>query len=235
MKLTHQQVDQLYLFTRQHYVEYYDLQTELVDHLANAIEIEWQQNPNLTFDEVLNKEFKKFGIFGFVDVVQKRQAALGKKYNSLVWEHFKEFFGIPKILLTLAMTVLLFTVLKLSLYQDLIITGLYFILTIFTFYEMIKSWKQRNKKKKSQEKRWLFEEIINQYGTFSGEILLPFNVLLQIYNRIDIYVTKDYFLLGLSVVFVVFSIVLFIIFKIIPSKAEAYLKQTYPEYKLENL
>jgi hypothetical protein len=235
MKLTAQQIDQLYLFTRQHYVEYYDLQTELVDHLANAIETEWQQNPKLTFDEVLNKEFKKFGVFGFMDVVESRQAALGKKYNSLVWEHFKEFFGIPKTLLTLAMTVLLFTVLKLSLYQDLIITGLYFILTIFTFYEMIKSWKQRNKKKKSQEKRWLFEEIINQYGTFSGAILLPFNVLLQIYNRIDIYVTNDYFLLGLSVVFVVFSIALFIIFKIIPSKAEAYLKQTYPEYKLENL
>jgi hypothetical protein len=235
MKLTAQQIDQLYLFTRQHYVEYYDLQTELVDHLANAIETEWQQNPKLTFDEVLNKEFKKFGVFGFMDVVESRQAALGKKYNSLVWEHFKEFFGIPKTLLTLAMTVLLFTVLKLSLYQDLIITGLYFILTIFTFYEMIKSWKQRNKKKKSQEKRWLFEEIINQYGTFSGAILLPFNVLLQIYNRIDIYVTNDYFLLGLSVIFVVFSIALFIIFKIVPSKAEAYLKQTYPEYKLENL
>ena len=45
MKLTPQQIDQLYLFTRQHYVEYYDLQTELVDHLANAIETEWQQNP----------------------------------------------------------------------------------------------------------------------------------------------------------------------------------------------
>jgi hypothetical protein len=28
---------------------------------------------------------------------------------------------------------------------------------------------------------------------------------------------------------------IFIVLKIIPSKAEAYLKQTYPEYKLENL
>ena len=34
-KLTSEQIDQLYLFTRQHFVEYYDLQTELVDHLAH--------------------------------------------------------------------------------------------------------------------------------------------------------------------------------------------------------
>ena len=45
MKLTTEQIDQLYRFTRQHYVEWYDLQTELVDHLANAIEEQWQENP----------------------------------------------------------------------------------------------------------------------------------------------------------------------------------------------
>jgi hypothetical protein len=235
MKLTSQQIDQLYLFTHQHYVEYYDLQTELVDHLANSIETEWQQNPKLTFDEVLIKEFKKFGIFGFMDVVESRQAALGKKYNRIVWEHFKGFFGIPKIVLTLAMTVLLFTVLKVSLYRDWIIIGLYLLLISFAFYEMIKSRKQRNHKKKSKEKRWLFEEIINQYGTFSGAILLPFNIMLQLINHVDSFLTNDYFLLGLSVVFIVLTIALFIIFKIIPSKSKTYLEQTYPEYKLQNL
>lgn len=235
MKLTIEQIDQLYQFTRQHYVEYYDLQTELVDHLANAIEAEWETNPELSFDEVLNQEFKKFGVFGFMDVVEKRQEALNKRYNKIVWQHFKAFFGIPKIVLTVAMTVLLFTVLKISLYEDRIIIGLYLILISFTFYEMIKSRKQRNQKEKLQEKKWLFEEIINQYGTFSGAILLPFNILLQLFDPIDSFLTNDYFLLGISVVFVLFSIALFIIFKIIPSKAEAYLKQTYPEYKLENL
>jgi cytochrome c biogenesis protein CcdA len=211
------------------------LQTELVDHLANAIEAEWETNPELSFDEVLNQEFKKFGVFGFMDVVEKRQEALNKRYNKIVWQHFKAFFGIPKIVLTVAMTVLLFTVLKISLYEDRIIIGLYLILISFTFYEMIKSRKQRNQKEKLQEKKWLFEEIINQYGTFSGAILLPFNILLQLFDPIDSFLTNDYFLLGISVVFVLFSIALFIIFKIIPSKAEAYLKQTYPEYKLENL
>lgn len=53
MKLNAEQVERLYAFTRQHYVEYYDLQTELVDHLANAIEEQWQKNPKLSFDAAL--------------------------------------------------------------------------------------------------------------------------------------------------------------------------------------
>ncbi len=36
-KLSENQIQQLYKFTEQHYVEWYDVQTELVDHLANGI------------------------------------------------------------------------------------------------------------------------------------------------------------------------------------------------------
>ena len=78
MKLSAEQIERLYQFTRQHYVEYYDLQTELVDHLANAIEEQWQKNPKLSFEEALQIEFKKFGVFGFMEVVEKRQVALNK-------------------------------------------------------------------------------------------------------------------------------------------------------------
>ena len=49
MKLTNQQIEQLFTFTRQHYVEYYDLQSELVDHLANAIEEQWKEKSQTFF------------------------------------------------------------------------------------------------------------------------------------------------------------------------------------------
>ena len=103
-----------------------------------------------------------------MDVVEKRQAVLGKKYNSLVWKHFKDFFGVPKIVLTIAMTLLLFCILKISLCNEWILTGLYFMLVAFSFYKIFKSYKTQKIKKKKNEKRWLFEEIINQYGSFSG-------------------------------------------------------------------
>ena len=233
MKINTSQIDQLFIFTQQHYVEYYDLQSELVDHLANSIEEQWQENPNRSFEEALHIEFSKFGVFGFMDVVEKRQLALGKKYNGLVWQHFKDFFGIPKIILTIAMTLLLFSIIKLSIYKEWIIVGFYILLVGFTFYQMFKNQKTRKENKKLNEKRWLFEEIINQYGTFSATIILPLNLLLQLIN--DNFLTNDYWMLGISFLFILFSLVLFIVFKIIPAKASFYLEQTYPGYKLEKL
>ena len=235
MKLTTEQIDQLYLFTRQHYVEYYDLQSELVDHLANAIEAQIELSPKLTFDEALQIEFKKFGVFGFMDVLEKRQAVLGKKYNSLVWEHFKDFFGIPKIVLTIAMTLVLFCILKITSFNEWILVGLYFILVVFSFYAIFKSYKTQKNKKKKNEKRWLFEEIINQYGSFSGAIIFPFNYFLRIFNQSEKYLDNDIWILSLSFFLVVITLVLFIVYKIIPSKATQYLEATYPEYKLENV
>ena len=70
MKINIEQTNRLYEFTRQHYVEYYDLQTELVDHLANSIETQWQENPKIDFEDALKVEFKKFGVFGFSDSFQ---------------------------------------------------------------------------------------------------------------------------------------------------------------------
>ncbi len=235
MKLTNQQIDQLFTFTRQHYVEWYDLQSELVDHLAYAIETQWQENPKFTFDQALNIEFKKFGVFGFMDVVEKRQVVLSKKYNRLVWEHFKDFFGVPKIVLIIAMTLALFSILKISHYSQWIFTGLYLILILLTFYGLIKNKIVKKRKEKTNQKKWLFEEIINQYGGFLVAIIIPINIFKRIFFHSDKYIGNDYYILGLSFFFVLLAIVIFIIFKIIPSKAEDYLLATYPEYKLEKL
>ncbi|MFV8368823.1 hypothetical protein [Flavobacterium sp. LB2R40] len=235
MKLTAQQIDHLYLFTRQHYVEYYDLQTELVDHLANAIETEWQQNPKLTFDEVLNKEFRKFGVFGFMDVVESRQAVLHKKYNRLVFQHFKTFFKLPKILLTIVMTFLLFNILKTSIYNDYIFIAICMSYFGFIFHEFYKNKKIKKTQKETNKKKWLFEEIINQYGVSSGAFSVPFYFFIQISSRAERYLVNEYWIFSVSFMIVLFGILNYILFRVIPSKAEAYLKQTYPEYKLENL
>ena len=73
MKLTETNIEDLYKFTRQHYVYFYDVQTELVDHLANDIENIWIEKPNLSFEQARDTSFKKFGIFGFMDVIESRQ------------------------------------------------------------------------------------------------------------------------------------------------------------------
>ena len=49
MKLTETHIKELYTFTRQHYVYFYDVQTELVDHLANDIENIWIRKTKFIF------------------------------------------------------------------------------------------------------------------------------------------------------------------------------------------
>jgi hypothetical protein len=231
MKLTTQQIDQLYLFTRQHFVEWYDLQSELVDHLANAIETQWQENPNLTFDQALNIEFKKFGVFGFMDVIEKRQSILSKKYNHLVFNHFKEFFRLPKIILTLAITFLLFNILRFNFFNEFIFIGISIFYLGFLMIEFFKNNKIKKAKQKANQKKWLFEEIINQYGSFSGALSMPFYILIQFSTHAERYMVSDYWYFMVSFMIVIMAIINYILFRIIPRKAKVHLLETYPEYK----
>ena len=60
MTLSKEQIENLYAFTRKHFVEYYDLQTELVDHMANDIEVILEKDSSLNFEQAREKAFKKF-------------------------------------------------------------------------------------------------------------------------------------------------------------------------------
>ena len=100
MELTTKNIEQLYKFTKDHFVDWYDLQTELVDHLANDIEEIWKKNPSISFETARDISFKKFGIFGFGDIVEQKQNALSKHYWKEVLKEFVQFFRLPKIILT---------------------------------------------------------------------------------------------------------------------------------------
>lgn len=228
MKLSKEQIDRLYEFTRQHYVYWYDLQTELVDHMANSIETQWQQNPKVNFEDALKVEFKKFGVFGFMDVVEKRQAALEKKYNRIIWKHFKEFFTIPKIFLTITLILGLFWFFKLVFFYEIFTVALVviFLLTIVALIFERKKFKKRTKK---TGKKWMFEEIISGYGSFSAILMLPIHVFNGFSNGNDI-LPNDYVLFGISLILISIFLSSYIVIVIIPSKAEEYLKETYPEY-----
>ena len=228
MKLTTEQIERLYQFTRQHFVEWYDLQTELVDHLANSIETQWAENPKIAFEEALKIEFKKFGVFGFMDVVEKRQAALGKKYNHLIWKHFKEFFTIPKIFLTTALVVGLFLFFKLVYFYEIftiVVCAIFLLMIPALIYEH----KKRKKRFKKTGKKWMFEEIISGYGSFSGILMFPIQFF-NIFSNPNNSLPNDYALFGISLFLISLFLSSYIVVFVIPSKAEHYLKETYPEY-----
>jgi len=228
MKLSDEQIERLYQFTRQHYVEYYDLQTELVDHLANAIEEQWQQNPKLSFENALQIEFKKFGVFGFMDVVEQRQSALNKKYNKLVLNELKTFFSVPKIIGTISAVGIVFYLLK-YLQESLFIVQTLFFFLIISYFIGISILLRRNKiRRKQNGKKWLLKEIIYGYSSTAGLINIP----IQFAIHIDDAKYNDGFLILVSFLLIILALTEYVMLILIPSKAEDFLKQTYPEYKM---
>ncbi len=156
MKLTNQHIQNLYKFTRQHYVYHYDVQTELVDHLANDIEETWGENPNTSFEKARDTSFKKFGVFGFMDVIEAKQKQMSKKYWKILLRFIKEWFTVPKIVITISIFLSFCLVLQLP-YSNYIIMAIILGLVI---YEMIKTTILRKKHKekiKNKEKIFLLE------------------------------------------------------------------------------
>lgn len=230
MKLTPNQIDQLYNFTRQHYVEYYDLQTELVDHLANAIEEQWQENSKLSFNDALTIEFKKFGVFGFMDVVNERIIALRKKYNTLIWRHFKEFFKLPKVIITISLIILFLKTAITVEYKSTFIFGFFLLLFIFIISKNILIQKRQKEKFLNTNKKWLFEEMIFNFSSAIIFCQIPV-ILINLSNHIG-KTEKGYDIFYIILCLILITSILFsyVILFVIPAKAEEYLKQTYPEY-----
>jgi hypothetical protein len=97
MKLSAEEIQQLFVFTEKKYVRYYDLQMELVDHLALSIEELMCRDKKLSFEEALQKVYSNFGIFGFAKVVQEKEQQVYKKSKRLLYAEIRKFFRWPEI------------------------------------------------------------------------------------------------------------------------------------------
>lgn len=100
MKLSKEHIERLFEFVESKYVEYYDVQVEIVDHLATAIEEKTEEDPDKKFEEALNEVYRSFGVMGFSSLLEDKQDAMSKERMRLWWHEFKTWFSWPKIALT---------------------------------------------------------------------------------------------------------------------------------------
>ncbi|HUH26068.1 MAG TPA: hypothetical protein VLY87_05540 [Flavobacterium sp.] len=162
-KLTSEQIDQLFAFTQKHYVEHYDIQVELVDHLANSIEEQWSENPTISFDDALHIEFKKFGVFGFTGLVEQKQAELYKYYKKLIWKQVLQFISIPKVVLTVCLYFVLFSLIKYFQSSSEAILGILVFLSVFyMIFDGFRFSRQMKKNQKNHQKKWLLQSVANR-------------------------------------------------------------------------
>ncbi len=227
MKLTEPQIEQLYSFTQKHYVDWYDVQTELVDHLANGIEEHLQQNPNVTFESALKTEFKKFGIMGFNDVIEEKTKALNKHYRKLVWKHFLDFFKVPKIILT-AFLIWGYFQLLIHLSNRLWIVAptvfLLFVIPVYKIYRQSQKIKHINK---ATNKKWLFDNIALQLGGF----IYFLQIVLQVGFFTSDGIWSNAFGLFFSIAIIFFSLALYIAIYIVSPQLRNDMAKQHPAYK----
>ena len=226
MKLSKSKIEQLYSFTQKHYVDWYDVQTELVDHLANGIERHLEQNPNTTFESALNTEFKKFGVMGFSDVIEEKTKALNTHYRKQVWLYFKDFFKLPKLIVTLFLIWMFFFFLENISNRFWIVIPTVTILTITPFWFLVKQTRNINRQKRATGKKWLFDNIAMQLGGIVHIISVFFQVLLfpsgQWSSTMNII---------FSVIMVLFGLAIYISIFIVSPKLRSEAAKQHPDYK----
>lgn len=226
MKLTEAHIAQLFNFTQQHFVDHYDVQCELVDHLANDIEQIWETQPNLSFEQARDKSFKKFGVFGFMDVINAKGKQMNKQYTKLIWRFSKDWFTLPKVAVTLTLLCAIFFALKTEGSKYLLLGILLGISVLDLIIQL------RTKKKKPKEKHlFLLEDIIQRTRiSYTG---LTFINLFNFVNltHINFNTLENTWLLLISILTTLLILLFYVIIFVIPKKAQELLQETYPQYK----
>jgi hypothetical protein len=111
-KLTQDEIDNLHEYCYFRGIFHYDVQVEIVDHLASAIENLWETNPEMPFEEAVYKLGEQFGgDLGFAIIKKEKEKALRKKYRRLLWQYVGDFYKFPKIIITLMIILSLSTAL----------------------------------------------------------------------------------------------------------------------------
>ncbi|GGW57009.1 hypothetical protein DFQ11_101708 [Winogradskyella epiphytica] len=229
MKLTESQIQELYAFTRQHFVEHYDLQTELVDHLANDIEAMWEVQPKLSFEDAKNKAFKKFGIFGFMDAIDQKAKAMNKRYMRYFWTELKKWFELPQLLTTIALFLVFYFTFSTS-YPAVFALLFYGMIMVWCVYKSIQLNRQFRRRKEISNKKWMLEEMI--FKQVGGTMFIFLSQVFNVYRITDELLSNTYLLIGFSLLFTALVLVNYISFEVIPNKAEELLNDTYPEFSM---
>lgn len=154
MKLTHYQIEHIKEFVHARGFKDLEVETEMLDHVASAVENELNQTPELTIDEALYNVHLSFGLFGFDHI----ETAVTQGIRQHIWRLFKTSFrkqwSISKHLIfnlsTASMMLLLFSGLQqvipvLHFSLTLLLTIIFISLIPLIYHiKVFRNWKKRS-------------------------------------------------------------------------------------------
>lgn len=234
-KLTPENIDYLFRIVEQNGVKYYDVQVEMVDHFASAVERNWERNPYSTFAESFTEEYKQLKNIDFELIQAEKETALQKKYLKIEHKYLINFFSWPKILATAFATFVIFQFFSLSFNYFILTTWFvaadYALVILFSFivYPQIFNIRLNDSKE-----FLLLKQMKSRVSHFRQVGRLPSTIMLVL-----IFLHRDFHFAFIENpafrIFVAFLIVMSVVFFIatgyyIPQRIKADFIREYPQF-----
>lgn len=228
--ISHKETEELFNVCQNYGVVYYDVQIELVDHLASLIEEQWKETPEISFQQGLKNAVSSFGKSNFTKVARQKEKEVNRKYNLLLWKFFIEFYKWPKLLITITFTLGLLILLQISNHTKtvlLIYSGLVLIGFAYYLFLIFPKFKIANKPGK------LFLLVARQSQImYFVVILLQIPILTNnIFKWLDFeYINNIFVLAGISFLMVFLTILLYANTFFLSKKISEHFKEQFPEF-----
>ncbi|MDA3818068.1 MAG: hypothetical protein PF486_11875 [Prolixibacteraceae bacterium] len=229
-ELTPQQIDHLHEFCEKHYVPYYDLQVELVDHLASSIESRWENQLEISFEQALYDTYREFGVTGFSRVRMSREKELLKKYRRMLWQYVGQFFKLPKIILTIALSALLFILFRSTEKDSVIVVSFIVMVALFEIAYFVYIYPRFFSINAFSKNKFLLGNVFrNIQGMFATVPLLLLNFA-SFLNMSDYPSFLVWFELFVSVFMIALSFFIISLSFYVPGKIRAHFEEQFPQF-----
>lgn len=112
-QLNKSEINQIVSFLKENDVKHYDVQLEMLDHFATAIEEKWETYPSgWNFKLKILDVYNPIGKEGFKKIVAEKMGAANRKAYKYAFSLVKQFFKIPPIIFSTLVIVYLFELLR---------------------------------------------------------------------------------------------------------------------------
>lgn len=228
--ITQQETKALFEVCENYGVIFYDVQIEIVDHLASFIEQLWEEDHELDFEQAKKRAILSFGKSNFTKMAREKEKEVGRKYNILLWRYFVEFYKWPKLLMTISFTMGLYLLFQIGNEVEPLVPFYFGALLVFFVLYLLAFYPKYRIKNPSGKLLLLVsrQSQVIYYVIFL--VQLP-NLLHIIFNSIDDRFFESKFLIACLSFFIVFSsILLFANMFYLPQKIKQHFIEQFPEF-----
>jgi hypothetical protein len=139
VRLTNDQIKELFAYTERMHIKYKDVQFEIVDHMASGVEDTMAANNKLTFSKALYNYAGTLPMRFFNDLIEEKEKALTQFWNRTFGKYMLGFLNIPR---AIAFVILFLAFKAVTPYLNFGAFNIIYITIVFILFECI--WLYKN-------------------------------------------------------------------------------------------